>query len=76
MEVEIMAKDQNNNTQASSKVLTIVPGAVTSGVLGVKGDKEEEYRDGYVNITPEDIGISPQELKMENVNGTLKIRLE
>ena len=71
-----MAKDQKNNTQASSKVLTIVPEAVTSGVLGVKGENEEEYRDGYVTLTPENLGITPQELKMENVNGTLKIHLE
>ena len=44
-----------------AKVLTIVStGAKTavSGVIGVKGAAETQYRDGYVNLTPENIGFT------------------
>jgi len=55
-----------------AKVLTIVStGAKTAvtGVRGVKGAAETQYRDGYVNITPENIGFTIVEV--ENSSGTL-----
>lgn len=55
-----------------AKVLTIVStGAKTTatGVRGVKGAAESEYRDGYVNITPENIGFTVVEV--ESNTGTL-----
>lgn len=55
-----------------AKVLTIVStGAKTTatGVRGVKGAAESEYRDGYVNITPENIGFTIVEV--ESNTGTL-----
>lgn len=38
-----------------------------SGVSGVKGDKESAYRQGFINLTPEDIGAATKE-DIENFN--------
>lgn len=38
-----------------------------SGVSGVKGDKESSYRQGFINLTPEDIGAATVD-DLENIN--------
>lgn len=43
---------------ANNKILTVV----STGVQGVKGAGESVYRDGYVNLTPENIGFNIIEL--------------
>lgn len=70
-----MAKSRNiqveDSTPTFPKVLTIVStgGGISTGVLGVKGDAETEYRDGYVNLTPANIGFTIVEV--DQASGTL-----
>lgn len=59
-----------DSTPTFPKVINIVSGGTTiSGVKGVKGSAEEEYREGYVNISPENLGFSAVEI--ESGSGTL-----
>ena len=50
---------------AQNKILTVV----SNGVKGVKGAGESSYRDGYVNITLQDIGFDI--VILEDSSGTL-----
>lgn len=49
--------DENDETYTPSSM----PAAIRNmgSVKGVKGNVEEDYRKGYVNLTPEDIGALP-----------------
>jgi len=60
-----------DSTPTFPKVLTIVStgGGISSGVRGVKGDAEQDYRDGYVNITPANIGFTL--IEVNTATGTL-----
>ena len=42
----------------NGKVYDIKASGESSPVLGVKGEKEETYRTGYVNITKENLGLN------------------
>lgn len=43
-------------------------GVITGAVAGVKGNSETEYRQGLVNLTPEDIGaLTPQNVSNDNL---------
>lgn len=49
---------------------------VSSGVSGVKGNAETEYRTGNVNITPEDIGaVWKFKKKLNNRGGSINLSL-
>lgn len=60
-----------NSTPTFPKVLTIVAsgGGTAAGVQGVKGSAETTYRDGYVNITPANLGF--QIVEITTASGTL-----
>ena len=64
---EITVED---STPTFPKVITIVStGAATTGVKGVKGEAEADYREGYVNLTPANLGLMM--IEINEPSGTL-----
>ena len=50
--------DENYTTLEKEKLSNIENNAQVNNVTGVKGDNETEYREGNINITKENIGLS------------------
>ena len=48
---------EENVNEAYEEILALIGSITDVPVTGVKGDAEEEYREGQVNITPENIGL-------------------
>ena len=53
-------REVNNDTETTYTPSLMAPAIRNLGaVKGVKGNAEENYRTGYVNLTPADIGALP-----------------
>lgn len=68
MDEDYVHTDNNFTTQLKTKLDEIEKGAQKNTVIGVKGNAEQSYRTGNVNITKDNIGLS----KVDNTSDAEK----